>query len=131
MAGLFALSSVSNPPTFPGEPSDKLIHGMLYAGLGVVCLFAVVDRHWRQITVRCGVDAVLIVVAYGTFDEFHQSFVTGRESDFADLMADVAGAATAVFALWLWGILSIKKRDGIPSTEYRIPNSTSDGTSRE
>lgn len=105
MAGLFALSSVSNPPALPGEPSDKLVHAVLYAGLGSVSLRAVVDRRWSRITARRALDAVLIAVAYGAFDEFHQSFVAGRQSDLADLIADASGAVTSAVALWLWGIL--------------------------
>ena len=105
MAGLFALSAISNPPAVPGEPSDKFLHGILYAGLGSVSLRAVVDRRWSHVTARRVVDAVLIAMAYGAFDEFHQSFVTGRQSDVADLAADGVGAAAAAIALWLWGIL--------------------------
>ena len=126
MAVLFGFSSVSDPPSIPGEPSDKLIHAMSYAGLGAVSLVAVADRRWHQVTVRRCIDAVLIAVAYGAFDEFHQSFVSGRESDFLDLMADGTGAAIAVGALWLWGILSIKTREGLPNTEYRTPRSKGD-----
>ena len=126
MAGLFALSSVSNPPTFADQPSDKLIHGMLYAGLGSLSLRAVVARRWRDITARRSVDALLIAVAYGAFDEFHQSFVSGRESEFADLIADTAGAAIAVVVLWLWGILTVKNTEGIPNTAYRKPNPKGD-----
>jgi VanZ family protein len=112
MAGLFALSSISNPPAFPGvEPSDKMIHAALYAGLGAVCLRAVADRRWNQITARRVIDAVLMAIAYGAFDEFHQSLVAGRQSDVADLVADSLGAAVAAIALWLWGILSMKRED--------------------
>ena len=130
MAGLFALSSISNPPVIPGQPSDKLIHAVLYAGLGSVSLRAVVDRRWSRITARRVLDAVLIAVAYGAFDEFHQSFVAGRESDFADVMADTLGAVMAAVPLWLWGILLVKKTGGIPNTEYRKPNAKDDGTTR-
>jgi VanZ family protein len=34
---------------------------------------------------------------YGLSDEWHQSFVVGRESDFADWVADTSGAALAIF----------------------------------
>jgi len=132
MGVLFGFSSVQNPPAVPGEPSDKLIHGLLYAGLGGVSLRAVVDRRWDRVSARRVIDAVLIAVAYGGFDEFHQSFVTGRQSDFADLSADTAGAAAAAVVLWLWGILSRRKSTRrIPNTEYRIPNADHEETPRE
>jgi VanZ family protein len=122
MGVLFAFSSVQNPPAVPGEPSDKLIHGLLYAGLGGVSLRAVVDRRWDRVSARRVIDAVLIAVAYGGFDEFHQSFVTGRQSDFADLSANTAGAATAAVVLWLWGILRRRNKEGRQNTENRIQN---------
>jgi len=116
MGVLFALSSIQNPPPVPGEPSDKLIHGLLYAGLGGVSLRAVVDRQWDRVTARRVIDAVLIAVAYGGFDEFHQSFVAGRQSDVADLSANTAGAAAAAIVLWLWGIL--RRRITIRNSEF-------------
>ena len=122
MGVLFALSSVQNPPPVPGEPSDKLIHGLLYAGLGGVSLRAVVDRRWDRVTARRVIDAVLIAVAYGGFDEFHQSFVSGRQSEFADLSANAAGAAAAAVVLWLWGILRRRNKEGRQNTENRIQN---------
>jgi VanZ family protein len=129
MGVLFAFSSVQNPPALPGEPSDKLMHGLLYAGLGSVSLRALVDRRWDRVTARRAMDAVLIAVAYGGFDEFHQSFVIGRQSDFADLSANTVGAAAAAVVLWLWGILSRwKSAQGRPNTGYRIPNADYDET---
>jgi VanZ family protein len=122
MGVLFSFSSVQNPPAVPGEPSDKLVHGLLYAGLGSVSLRAVVDGQWDRVTARRVIDAVLIAVAYGGVDEFHQSFVTGRESDFADLAANTVGAAAAAVVLWLWGILRRRNKEGIQNTENRIQN---------
>ena len=42
-------------------------------------------------------------VLWGVSDEWHQSFVPGREVDAVDLLADVAGSALAVAAASLPG----------------------------
>ncbi len=48
--------------------------------------------------------AVLVALAYGAFDEFHQHFVMGRNSDIFDFLVD----STGVFTLGL--ILLLKQR---------------------
>jgi VanZ family protein len=47
--------------------------------------------------------AIVLAIAYGVSDEFHQRFVPGRSSDVYDVLADAEGAAAA--ALGAWAIL--------------------------
>lgn len=73
--------------------SDKLQHLLAYGFLGVLFCraFNTVDR-WRH---RWGVLFLLGVAAttaYGLSDEWHQSFVPGRSSEAADVVADFAGS---------------------------------------
>lgn len=110
MAGLFLLSSWSSPVALP-EGSDKLGHLVLYAGLGAVTLCALADGRAARVSAGACVGAVLIAVAYGAFDEYHQSFVAGRSSDLADLVADAAGASGAAAGLKLWVILTHGRPD--------------------
>jgi VanZ family protein len=44
--------------------------------------------------------AFLISVLYGASDEFHQSFVPGRDPSLLDWLVDMAGAATALWLVW-------------------------------
>jgi VanZ family protein len=44
--------------------------------------------------------AFLISVLYGASDEFHQSFVPGRDPSLLDLLVDAAGAAMALWVIW-------------------------------
>lgn len=51
--------------------------------------------------------AFLIAAVYAVSDEFHQSFVPGRDPSALDLLLDAAGAA---FALWLvWRMSETRK----------------------
>jgi VanZ family protein len=105
MGGLFLLSSLPHPPAIPVEGSDKLAHLALYAGLAGVSLRALAAGRWDRVTTGTCVGAILLAVAYGAADEFHQSFVENRTSEVADLVADAVGAAAAAVGSRVWGIL--------------------------
>lgn len=74
---------------------DKFLHAGAYGMLGVLSLRAF---HGGLGRVRWlpTVGALVLTVGYGAFDEFHQSFVTGRHADLWDLAADSLGAVLAV-----------------------------------
>ena len=70
---------------FPGL--DKLVHGVLYAILGV-------SLAWSKLRTGSkipGYQLLLIGLVYGYLDEWHQSFVPGRFPSWADGLADVVG----------------------------------------
>ena len=74
---------------------DKILHFTVYALLAVL-----LGRSLSEVTTRwrASLLAVIIAVAFGAVDEWHQQFVRGRFPDRADLLADtlgsVAGAVT-------------------------------------
>jgi VanZ family protein len=107
MALIFILSSISPPPELaPGVPvPDKLLHGVLYAGLGALLVRALTGGWSRAVTLRIAVFAVAIAGFYGVTDEVHQSFVPQREADVLDVLADLLGAACASAGLFAWGII--------------------------
>lgn len=98
MALIFYLSSRPYIPV-PGlfEDQDKYMHFCAYAALGIF-----VAGGWRQAGVRLQwrdvAVAALVVVVYGISDEFHQSFVPGRQVSLGDLIADALGG---LFGVWL------------------------------
>jgi VanZ family protein len=122
MAALFVLSSIPNPPALGRSGSDKLIHAALYAGLGGVTVRALAQGRWYEIRLAHSVGALLIAIVYGAFDELHQSFVAGRESNLGDLAADALGAAAAAVGLWVWGILTKKISNRSQKPEARSQN---------
>ena len=104
-AGLIFL--LSSQPVLPSPPgvNDKLAHALTYGVLAAACLIGVTAGHWRRTAAGSIGLALMIAVAYGASDEFHQSFVPGRTPDPADLLADAVGAGIALSALWLSAIL--------------------------
>jgi VanZ family protein len=86
--GIFLASSIpgSGIPRNVVFAHDKLLHALVFAGLGACA--------WHAL--RRPVPAWLIAVGWGGLDELHQKFVPGRMSDPWDLAADAAGAALGV-----------------------------------
>ncbi len=112
-AVLFLLSSMSDPGPGSIEVNDKLVHFVLYAVLGVTLSHARTsgrsdDRaeghgmiaHWIMISAG---------VAYGASDEWHQSFVPGRDPDVRDLLADSVGVVAGYMA-GLWALALVLRR---------------------
>jgi VanZ family protein len=96
---IFLLSNQSTlplPMAFPYQ--DKLMHGSAYA---VMAWFA-----WRSFShaqkpmLWVGIASVLFCSFYGITDEFHQSFVPGRDADVWDWLADTFGAFIMVSILY-------------------------------
>lgn len=101
---------------FPALPQDELLrwHHVIRktAHVGVYFVFSLLisravrlghpGSRWRFALV-----AVVLVAAYATVDEIHQSFVPGRTAAVEDVVLDVAGGAAAqvvagMLAFW-WG----------------------------
>lgn len=89
MSLIFYLSSQSfSLPELPKD-SDKVIHAIIYFPLA----FLIYRSLWN-----CRMKKYIFVIAfilagiYGISDEFHQSFVPGRDSSLGDAAADFVGA---------------------------------------
>ena len=95
MALIFYLSSstreVSYLPKIEGL--DKVLHFIAYGCLGFWFWFAFIMNQWQMQVVL----PILFSTLYGLSDEYHQSYVPGRSSDFYDIVADFSGALFIVF----------------------------------
>lgn len=111
MAAIFYVSSLSEPRLPPGF-GDKPSHSLAYMGLAITIARALAGGLPARVGVGTAVAAVLLTIAYGMTDEFHQSFVPGRSAEVHDLYADAIGAIAGTAACWAWGIIS-------PSPERR------------
>ena len=112
---LFLLSSLSDSDlssfsfSFPFD--DKVMHLALYSVLGGTLQFGRLTSnsglaHWTVIAIG---------IIYGVSDEWHQSFVPGRNPSAADLLADTIGVLMGyAFTYWLLrkldsGVLGYRK----------------------
>lgn len=84
-----------------GAP-DYVAHAVAYGVLGALLVWACAGAVWSRMAATLMVPAVVLAVLYGASDEFHQSFVAGRDASVVDLIADAVGAsAGACFAAGL------------------------------
>lgn len=100
LALIFWLSSMSRVPG-AHYVWDKLLHISGYTGLGVLALRAFHGGPARP-QPRPTILAGLAVVLWGVSDEYHQSFVPGREASAADVVADGLGFLISVAIVSLW-----------------------------
>lgn len=93
MGFIFYLSGQSAPLYYLILPSDKLIHFLEYMLLALLLLRALNGTFPGRTPVVLGITAFIIAVIYAASDEFHQSFVPGRNANALDWLSDSCGAA--------------------------------------
>ena len=82
--------------------ADKLAHLVVYAALCATLIYAFPPHCRFSARKMVAAMSLLLCLLYGISDEFHQSFIPGRYPSFADIVADVSGAAlTCMFWLWM------------------------------
>jgi VanZ family protein len=92
---------LSDQPSLPipmlFEYQDKLHHATAYFMMGILA-----SRNFRHLVKPPFILAIVSIVfcsLYGISDEWHQSFVEGREADVWDWVADTVGATAALILL--------------------------------
>lgn len=80
----------SGLPTWWFMRYDKVLHALEYGGLGFLLYRALpVENRAARLALAAGLG-----LAFGVLDEFHQSFVPGRQgNDPGDMTADLVGAS--------------------------------------
>jgi VanZ family protein len=76
---------------------DKLIHATAYAVMGLL-VWRVLVHHY-QTRLWLSLFSLLFCSLYGVSDEYHQSFIAGRDADVWDWLADTIGAGLMVLGL--------------------------------
>ena len=108
-ATIFGLSSISSLPPPPGGLTDKHAHFGAYGLLAALLVWGLTDRSPARTTWATAAAAVVLAALYGASDEWHQSFVPGRQVSALDLAADALGAAIAAGALRAWAIIRARR----------------------
>ena len=105
VAYVLAIHRLSSIPDLPPEPDSvvrlafNLGHVPLFAGLAF-CLLQSLPGLGRAWGTRYGL-AFALSAACGALDEWHQSFVPGRDCSLGDFLLDLAGIAGMLVALRL------------------------------
>ena len=109
MGMVFALSHMSKPPIpqVLSELSDKVLHAAEYVPLGYLCARAFRGSARHRATL-----GLLAAAVFGVSDEFHQSFIPGRESSLWDWAADLTGSAVGASLLFWSARRRERKKDG-------------------
>ncbi|MFC1632026.1 VanZ family protein [Candidatus Omnitrophota bacterium] len=71
---------------------DKLLHVLEYAILSYLVARGAFNSSSLKLKLHFRLLAVMFAFVYGLSDEFHQSFVPGRQADLFDVLADGLGA---------------------------------------
>lgn len=99
MIGIFVLSAQSTLPRTGGIPVDVIAiagHLVAYAVLAGLIRIAVGDARRDR---RADILAVALATIYGLTDEFHQSFVPGRNASAFDVVVDLVGATAGIWII--------------------------------
>jgi len=86
-------------PLFPG--ADKLAHMTIYGVLAASVIYAFPGRLRQPGSKMVFCVALAVAALYGLTDEFHQSFIAGRDMSGFDVVADVVGAGM-VCLIWYY-----------------------------
>jgi VanZ family protein len=90
---------LSDQPSLPApmwfEHQDKLYHAGAYSIMGLLAWRSF--KHLVSSPIILALLSIAFCSLYGLSDEWHQSFVAGRESDSVDWFADSSGAGLAIF----------------------------------
>lgn len=94
---VFVMAALPHPPRIPGQPSDKILHMLAFATLGALATFG--------FRAQSAVRLFVALTIFGGAIELVQAIpMLHRDSELADLLADMAAAGAALAATrWLLG----------------------------
>ena len=89
---------------------DKVLHTIAYFIFGLSLLIAFIPYKKTSLQKK-----LIIFISIGTFygasDEYHQSFIIGRSSEIADLVADIIGIILSSLIMIMYHKFKNKKID--------------------
>lgn len=99
---------VSHQPVvvIPFGAPDYTAHAINYGVLAALFVWALAGGELSKMTAPLIVPAVALAVLFGLSDEFHQSFIPGRDASLRDVLADAVGAVAGACAARGAGIIA-------------------------
>ncbi|HZX48301.1 MAG TPA: VanZ family protein, partial [Nitrospirota bacterium] len=100
---IFIMSSISSHEgNDPFPHFDKFAHFLVYGAFALLIFRGFTRTIGSNNFLLIAILTVVVTVAYGVSDEFHQSFVPARDSDVNDIAADGIGAIAAMSVIYLF-----------------------------
>jgi VanZ family protein len=103
MGLIFIFSAQPTLPSVPGRWDlllKKTMHALAYGVLTALVMRAL-RGHWSDDGVIRLV-SISVSLAYALSDEYHQTFVPGRDGNLIDVVVDTVGIAGAIGVDWRW-----------------------------
>lgn len=127
MALISVSSQIALPPphadsqlTWFGYVFDKDMHVLLYGVLAIVVIWTLRECGSRRGAIYA--IAIAVALAYGLFDEWHQSFVPGRSVSGWDVVFDVVGAGGGVTLWYIWVEWAVNRGITAQTMHVRLQN---------
>jgi VanZ family protein len=100
---IFGLSAIQNPSNLGSSITFSIVvHIIEYATLTFLIVVALYrTNHFSKLIILFGISLILVSL-YAVSDEFHQSFVPGREATIQDLIFDLLGIGLGM-VIWKFG----------------------------
>lgn len=97
---------VSHQPVvvIPFGAPDYMAHAINYGVLAALFVWALAGGQLSKITAPLILPAAALAILYGISDEFHQSFIPGRDASLRDVLADAVGAVAGACAAAVIGL---------------------------
>jgi len=106
---IFYFSSIPVPKPFQNKP-DIILHFIEYGGLGFLFSGYFTNNFKRKLNKNELFFIIIFIFLYALSDEFHQSFVKGRDSSIKDVIVDLVGGS--VIPLFTFKILKYREKNG-------------------
>ncbi len=97
LAVSFAASARSDVGSL-GRIPDWVTHGAEYFVLGTLLCRALAGGFGQRLSVAASLLVMALGASWGVSDEWHQSFVPGRDASAADTLKDLGGCLLSVLA---------------------------------
>ena len=78
------------------RPLRKVMHASVYFVLAFIIIFFINYLFNNKKYLLSAIIALLLIFAFAGFDEFHQTFVSGRTGDIKDVLIDTLGGLVGV-----------------------------------